>query len=317
MPEVATPLLGLDETQREYYKLAHQFARKVRGMDSLGWVGGWVGRCMHEWAKHRPTDDPVALQRMACPALSLYTHPNPPTQTHPTHPTPKKKELTPANALEWDTKEIFPVETMRRAAELGFGSVFAKEEVGGSAMSRLEGSIVFEALAAGCTSTAAYLTIHSMCGWMLDSFGNEVQRRKWLPKMATLELFTSYCLTEPNSGSDAASLSTKAIKDGAHYVLNGSKAFISGGGVSDLYFVMCRTGGKGPGGISCIVVEKGTPGLTFGAPEKKMGWKSQPTTTGTYVWHSLISKPDPPTHLPLMCAWLLCVLGFHSSTNPF
>ena len=193
-----------------------------------------------------------------------------------------KNELTPALASEWDSKEIFPVETMRKAAKLGFGAVFVKEDVGGSGMSRLEGSIVFEALAAGCTSTAAYLTIHSMCGWMLDTFGTEEQRQKWLPKMATMELFSSYCLTEPNSGSDAGSLSTKAVRDGDSYIINGSKAFISGAGVRDLYLVMCRTGGKGPGGISCVVVEKGTPGLSFGVPEKKMGWKSQPTATVSF-----------------------------------
>lgn len=186
------------------------------------------------------------------------------------------KELAP-HAAKWDAEEIFPVETLRAAAGLGFGAIFAREDVGGSQLTRLDGSVIFEALAGGCTSTAAYLTIHNMCGWMIDTFGSEEQRQRWLPEMASLAKFSSYCLTEPNSGSDAASLSTKAVRDGDHYVINGSKAFISGGGFSDLYLVMCRTGGKGPGGISCILVEKGTPGLSFGANEKKMGWKSQPT----------------------------------------
>ena len=166
---------------------------------------------------------------------------------------------------------------MRAAAALGFGGIYVKDDVGGSALSRLDATIIFEELAQGCTSTAAYISIHNMAAWMIDGFGGETQRRKFLPKLCTMEHFASYCLTEPDAGSDAASLKTKATRDGDHYVLNGSKAFISGGGVSDIYVCMVRTGGAGPKGISCIVVEKGTPGLSFGAQEKKLGWKSQPT----------------------------------------
>jgi len=181
------------------------------------------------------------------------------------------------NARAWDEGEIFPVAELRQAAALGFGGIYVKDDVGGSALTRLDATIIFEELAQGCTSTAAYISIHNMAAWMIDAFGGEKQRKKFLPKLSTMEHFASYCLTEPDSGSDAASLKTKAVRDGDHYVLNGSKAFISGGGVSDIYVCMVRTGGAGPKGISCIVVEKGTPGLSFGAQEKKLGWKSQPT----------------------------------------
>src|SRR6478752_1771062 len=187
-----------------------------------------------------------------------------------------RDEMMP-QARDWDEGEIFPVESMRKAATLGFGGIYVKEDVGGSALSRLDAALIFEELAHGCTSTAAYISIHNMAAWMIDAFGGESQRQKFLPKLCTMEHFASYCLTEPDSGSDAASLKTRAQRDGDHYVLNGSKAFISGGGVSDVYVCMVRTSGPGPKGISCIVVEKGTPGLTFGAPEKKLGWKSQPT----------------------------------------
>jgi alkylation response protein AidB-like acyl-CoA dehydrogenase len=180
-------------------------------------------------------------------------------------------------AREWDEREFFPVETLRQAAALGFGGVYVKDDVGGSALSRLDATIIFEELAQGCTSTAAYISIHNMTAWMIDTFGSQALRRKFLPKLCTMEHFSSYCLTEPGAGSDAASLKTRAVRDGDHYVVNGSKAFISGGGVSDLYVCMVRTGGEGPNGISCLAVEKGTPGLAFGAPEKKLGWKSQPT----------------------------------------
>ena len=180
-------------------------------------------------------------------------------------------------ARAWDENETFPVPELRQAAALGFGGIYVKDDVGGSALSRLDATIIFEELAQGCTSTAAYISIHNMAAWMIDAFGGEAQRKKFLPKLCTMEHFASYCLTEPDSGSDAASLKTKAVRDGDHYVLNGSKAFISGGGVSDIYVCMVRTGGAGPKGISCIVVEKGTPGLSYGAPEKKLGWKSQPT----------------------------------------
>jgi len=180
-------------------------------------------------------------------------------------------------AAQWDEGEIFPVETLREAAALGFGGIYVQDDVGGSALSRLDAALIFEELAQGCTSTAAYISIHNMAAWMIDTFGSTAQRHRFLPKLCTMEHFASYCLTEPGSGSDAASLSTKAVRDGDHYVLNGAKAFISGGGVSDVYVCMVRTGGPGPKGISCIVVENGTPGLSFGAREKKLGWKSQPT----------------------------------------
>ncbi|HZP74672.1 MAG TPA: acyl-CoA dehydrogenase family protein [Pseudolabrys sp.] len=178
---------------------------------------------------------------------------------------------------DWDEGEVFPVEALRKAAALGFGGIYVKEDVGGSALSRLDAALIFEELAQGCTSTAAYISIHNMAAWMIDAFGNDAQRRKFLPKLCSMAHFASYCLTEPGSGSDAASLATRARRDGDHYVLDGAKAFISGGGVSDIYVVMVRTGESGPRGISCIVVEKGTPGLSFGAQEKKLGWKTQPT----------------------------------------
>src|SRR4029079_7908340 len=181
------------------------------------------------------------------------------------------------NARAWDEGEIFPVAELRQAAALGFGGIYVKDDVGGSALTRLDATIIFEELAQGCTSTAAYISIHNMAAWMIDAFAGEAQRKRFLPKLCTMEHFGSYCLTEPDSGSDAASLKTRAGRDGDHDVLNGSKAFISGGGVSDIYVCMVRTGDAGPKGISCIVVEKGTPGLSYGAPEKKLGWKSQPT----------------------------------------
>jgi alkylation response protein AidB-like acyl-CoA dehydrogenase len=180
-------------------------------------------------------------------------------------------------ARDWDEHETFPVETLRKAAALGFGGIYVNDDVGGSSLSRLDATIIFEELAQGCTSTAAYISIHNMAAWMIDAFGGDAQRRKFLPRLCSMEHFASYCLTEPDAGSDAASLATKARRDGDHYVLDGAKAFISGGGVSDVYVCMVRTGGQGPKGISCIVVEKGTPGLSFGAQEKKLGWKSQPT----------------------------------------
>jgi alkylation response protein AidB-like acyl-CoA dehydrogenase len=180
-------------------------------------------------------------------------------------------------AREWDEKEIFPVAALREAAALGFGGIYVKEDVGGSGLSRLDAALIFEELAQGCTSTAAYISIHNMAAWMIDAYGGEAQRKKFLPKLCTMDHFASYCLTEPDSGSDAASLKTKAIREGEAYVLDGAKAFISGGGVSDIYVVMARTGEAGPRGISCLVVEKGTPGLSYGAREKKLGWKSQPT----------------------------------------
>jgi alkylation response protein AidB-like acyl-CoA dehydrogenase len=180
-------------------------------------------------------------------------------------------------ARDWDESEVFPIETLRKAAALGFCGIYVKDDVGGSDLSRLDATLIFEELAQGCTSTAAYISIHNMAAWMIDAFGGEAQRRRFLPKLCTMEHFASYCLTEPGAGSDAANLSTRARRDGDTYVLDGAKAFISGGGVSDIYVCMVRTGGPGPKGISCIVVEKDTPGLSFGAQEKKLGWKSQPT----------------------------------------
>jgi alkylation response protein AidB-like acyl-CoA dehydrogenase len=181
------------------------------------------------------------------------------------------------HAAEWDATEHFPVEVMREAAALGFAGIYVKSDVGGSEMSRLDAAIIMEELSAGCTATAAFISIHNMASWMIDRFGSEEQRRRFLTKLTTMEKIASYCLTEPGSGSDAAALKTKAVKDGDHYVLNGSKAFISGAGVSDIYVCMVRTGEDGPKGISCLVIEKGTPGLSFGKKERKMGWNAQPT----------------------------------------
>jgi alkylation response protein AidB-like acyl-CoA dehydrogenase len=185
-------------------------------------------------------------------------------------------ELAPHSA-RWDAESHFPVDVLRKAAELGFAGLYVQEDVGGSALSRLDASIVFEQLSYGDVSTAAFISIHNMASWMIDRFGSDELRRRYLPRLTSMELIASYCLTEPGSGSDAAALSTSARKDGDDYVLNGSKAFISGAGTSDVYVVMARTGGPGPKGVSALVVEKDTPGLSFGAQEKKMGWKSQPT----------------------------------------
>ena len=180
-------------------------------------------------------------------------------------------------ARDWDEGSIFPADTLREAAALGFGGIYVREDVGGSGLTRLDAALIFEELAQGCTSTAAYISIHNMVAWMIDTYGSDEARQRFLPKLCSMEHFASYCLTEPGAGSDAASLTTKARRDGDHYVLDGTKAFISGGGMSDVYLVMARTGEGGPRGISCIAVEKGTPGLSFGAQEKKLGWKSQPT----------------------------------------
>lgn len=182
------------------------------------------------------------------------------------------------HAREWDEKSIFPVETLRAAALLGFGGIYIREDVGGAGLKRIDAALIFEQLARACPSTAAYISIHNMVCWMIDTFGDEVQRKKFLPALTSMQTFASYCLTEPNAGSDAGSVATTAKRDGGDYVLNGTKAFISGGGTSDVYAVMCRTGEAGPKGISCILVEKGTKGISFGINEKKLGWKSQPTT---------------------------------------
>ena len=187
-------------------------------------------------------------------------------------------ELAPHSA-RWDEEKHFPVDVIRRAAELGFAGLYVQEDVGGSALSRLDAAIVFEELSRGDVSTAAFISIHNMASWMIDRFGSDALRAKYLPRLTSMELIASYCLTEPGSGSDAAAMRSTARLDGDHYVLNGQKAFISGGGVSDLYVCMLRTGGEGAKGVSAIVVENGTPGLSFGANERKMGWNSQPTTT--------------------------------------
>jgi alkylation response protein AidB-like acyl-CoA dehydrogenase len=181
------------------------------------------------------------------------------------------------HARAWDENETFPVEALRKAAALGFGGIYVREDVGGSALTRLDATIIFEELATACVSTAAYLSIHNMAAWMIDRFGDEAQRARFLPKLMSMEHFASYCLTEPGSGSDAAALQTSARRDGDDYVLNGTKAFISGGGTSDLYVAMVRTGEAGPKGISCLVIEKGAKGLSFGKKEKKLGWNTQPT----------------------------------------
>src|SRR3979490_3065313 len=192
-----------------------------------------------------------------------------------------RAEMMP-HARAWDEDEIFPVEALRKAAALGFGGIYVKEDAGGSALTRLDATLIFEELATACVSTAAYLSIHNMAAWMIDRFGNEAARGGFLPKLMTMEHFDSYCLTEPNSGSDAAALQTSARRDGDHYVLNGTKAFISGGGTSDLYVAMVRTGAAGPKGISCLVVEKGTKGLSFGKKERKLGWNTQTTAMGIF-----------------------------------
>ncbi len=180
-------------------------------------------------------------------------------------------------ALKWDEDKHFPKDVMRAAAELGMGGIYIRDDVGGSAMTRFDAALIFEALATACPTTSAFISIHNMASWMIDSYGSDAQRRKWLPRLCTMELLASYCLTEPGSGSDAAALRTKAVIDGDHYVLNGQKQFISGAGDTDLYVVMVRTGGEGAGGVSTVVVEKDTPGLSFGANERKMGWNAQPT----------------------------------------
>ncbi|GJP50069.1 hypothetical protein CLOM_g9213, partial [Closterium sp. NIES-68] len=187
-------------------------------------------------------------------------------------------ELLP-RAAEWDAQKHFPVDVLRKAAGLGFAALFVKEDVGGSGLGRADGAVIFEALAHADVSTTAYLTIHNMNASIIDRFGSEEQRHKWLPALATMDLLSSYCLTEPGSGSDAAALKTTARQapGSTVYILNGSKAFISGATAADVYLVMARTDGEGPKGISCFLVEKDMPGVSFGQLEKKLGWNSQPT----------------------------------------
>ncbi|KAI8845713.1 acyl-CoA dehydrogenase [Chytriomyces cf. hyalinus JEL632] len=190
-------------------------------------------------------------------------------------------ELAP-NMRRWDETGEFPVATMRKAAELGFGSIYCSEEFGGTGLTRLDASLIFEALSTGCVPTTAFLSIHNMVAWMIDTFGSHELREKWIPQLTHMDKIASYCLTEPSSGSDAASMETTAKRDGDHLIINGSKAFISGAGTSDLYLVMVRTGGAGAKGVTSVLVEKGTPGLSFGKNEEKIGWKCQPTRVVTF-----------------------------------
>lgn len=191
-----------------------------------------------------------------------------------------EKRLAP-DALAWDADEHFPTDVLREAAELGMAAIYCSDDVGGTGLRRLDGVRIFEQLATADPTIAAFLSIHNMCAWMVDSYGTQEQRKTWLPKLASMEAIASYCLTEPGAGSDAAALRTRAVRvsdsAGDHYVLDGVKQFISGAGVSDVYVVMARTGADGPRGISAFIVEKGTPGVSFGANEEKMGWHAQPT----------------------------------------
>ncbi|WP_407688081.1 acyl-CoA dehydrogenase family protein [Mycobacterium sp. HUMS_1102779] len=189
------------------------------------------------------------------------------------------KRLAP-HALEWDAAQHFPIDVLREAADLGMAAIYCRDDVGGSGLHRLDGVRIFEQLAVADPTTAAFLSIHNMCAWMIDCYGTEEQRKIWVPRLASMDVIASYCLTEPGVGSDAGALSTRAVKQGGDYVLDGVKQFISGAGASDVYVVMARTGGpENPGsrGISTFIVEKGSAGLSFGAPEEKMGWHAQPT----------------------------------------
>ncbi|OIK02531.1 acyl-CoA dehydrogenase [Streptomyces sp. MUSC 14] len=181
------------------------------------------------------------------------------------------------HALDWDRDKHFPVDVLRKAAGLGLGGVYVREESGGSGLSRADGILVFETLASGCPSIAGYLSIHNMVAWMIDRYGDGAQRDRWLPRLCAMEDLASYCLTEPGAGSDAAALTTRAVRDGDDYVLTGVKQFISGAGASQLYVVMARTGGDGADGVSAFVVDKDDPGISFGPNERKMGWNAQPT----------------------------------------
>jgi alkylation response protein AidB-like acyl-CoA dehydrogenase len=182
------------------------------------------------------------------------------------------------HALEWDERKHFPVDVIRETAALGLGGIYVREDVGGSGLTRFDAALVFEALATGCPTISAFISIHNMCAWMIDRFGSQAQREKFLPPLISMERLASYCLTEPGAGSDAAALRTRAVRDGDAYVLNGQKQFISGAGNDyDFYVVMARTGEDGPKGISTFLVEGATPGLKFGANERKMGWNAQPT----------------------------------------
>ncbi|GEO01294.1 acyl-CoA dehydrogenase [Novosphingobium sediminis] len=202
------------------------------------------------------TDDQIAIQEMA----RRFT----------------ADAITPY-AAQWDEEHMFPRETIKAAAELGFASIYVSEESGGIGLGRLDSALIMEAMAYGCPSTSAFISIHNMASWMIDRFGGAEIKARYLPELITMDKIASYCLTEPGSGSDAAALRTTAKLEGDHYVVNGTKQFISGGGVSDIYVTMVRTGEAGPKGISCLVIEKDMPGVNFGAPERKLGWNSSPT----------------------------------------
>ncbi|MFI9506632.1 acyl-CoA dehydrogenase family protein [Nocardia sp. NPDC052566] len=186
-------------------------------------------------------------------------------------------EFLAPNALEWDEQKHFPIDVLRKAGPLGLGGIYIGEDVGGSGLRRLDAVRIFEQLATGCPAIAAYISIHNMASWMIDSYGDAEQRERWLPGLTSMELLASYALTEPGVGSDAAALSTKAVRDGDDYIFNGAKQFISGAGATDVYVVMARTGGAGASGISAFIVPADTPGVSYGANEKKMGWNAQPT----------------------------------------
>jgi alkylation response protein AidB-like acyl-CoA dehydrogenase len=203
------------------------------------------------------TDDDVALQDMARGFAAEHVAPH---------------------AVTWDQDKVFPVATLRQAASLGMGGVYISDTDGGAGLSRLQAVLIFEALATGCPTVAAYLSIHNMCAAMVARLGTPEQKARWLPGLISMEYLSSYCLTEPGAGSDAAALTTRAVRDGDHYVLDGQKQFISGAGnPHGFYIVMARTGAAGAKGISALVVERDTPGLSFGANERKMGWNAQPT----------------------------------------
>lgn len=184
--------------------------------------------------------------------------------------------ITP-NAAKWDEEKHFPRDVVREAGELGFGAIYISEEMGGINLGRLESALIFEALSYGCPSTAAFISVHNMASWMIDKFGGDEIKARYLPQLVGMEKLGSYCLTEPSSGSDAAALKTTARLEGDHYVVNGTKQFITGGGVNDFYVTMVRTSDNGAKGISCLVIEKDQEGVSFGANEKKLGWNSSPT----------------------------------------
>jgi len=214
------------------------------------------GVTMEPMSQFSLTDDQIAVRDMA---LSFAA-----------------ENLAP-HAVEWDERKHFPVDVLREAAALGMATIYIRDDVGGSGMTRLDAALIFEALATGCPAISAFLSIHNMVAWMIDRYGSQEQRQRFIPRLATMELIGSYCLTEPGSGSDAAALKTRAVRDGDHYVVNGVKQFISGAGTSDIYVTMVRTGEEGASGISTLVIDKDTPGVSFGAQEKKMGWNAQPT----------------------------------------